>query len=265
MLTHGLTDRQIWLLHRRLGHPSIGYLHLLFPELVSSRHVLSCETCVLAKSHKHSFKLNNTREKSPFALVHSDVWGPTPVTGGQGFRYFLLFIDDFSRMTWIYFLKTKSEVFEKFTQFYSLVQTQYNSKIQILRSNNGREYVNSKMQTFFTEKGLVHQTSCAYTPEQNGVAERKNRYILEITRALLIESNIPKSFWPEAIATAVYRLNRLPTGILNCKTPSRSSLPNIQFPLPSLSNPKSLVVLSLFTYPSMIGINSHCVQSNVSS
>ena len=78
--------------------------------------------------------------------------------------------------------------------------------------------MNSKMTSFFIEKGLVHQTSCAYTPEQNGVAERKNRYILEIIRALLIESNIPKSFWPEAIATAVYLLNRLPTGTLNFKT-----------------------------------------------
>ncbi|XP_047938594.1 uncharacterized protein LOC125186283 [Salvia hispanica] len=103
MLTHGLTDRQIWLLHRRLGHPSISYLRLLFPELVSSTHVLNCETCVLAKSHRHSFKLNNTREKTPFALVRSDVCGPAPVTRGQGFRYFWLFIDDFSRMTWIYF------------------------------------------------------------------------------------------------------------------------------------------------------------------
>ena len=89
MLTHGLTnDRQIWLLHRRLGHPSIRYLRLLFPDLISSTHDLNCETCVLAKSHIHSFKLINTREKSPFALVHSGMWGPAPVTGGQGFRYF---------------------------------------------------------------------------------------------------------------------------------------------------------------------------------
>ena len=211
MLTHRLTDKQIWLVHHRLGHPSIGYLHLLFPELVSSSYVLSCETCILAKSHRHSFKLNNTREKSPFALVYSDVWGPAPVTGGQGFRYFLLFIDDFSRMTWVYLLKTKSKVFEKFSEYYCLVQTQYKSKIQILRSDNGREYVNSRMQSFCKEKSLVHQTSCAYTLEQNGVAEWKNRYILEITRAFLLESNIPKSFWPEVIATTVYLLNRLPT------------------------------------------------------
>ena len=134
-------------------------------------------------------------------------------------------------MTWIHFLKTKSEVGEKFTEFYRLIQTQYNSKIQVLRSDNGREYVNSRMTSLFKEKGLIHQTSRAYTPEQNGVAARKNRYILEITRALLIESNIPKSFWPEAIATAVYLLNRLPTGILNFKSPldvfsSHNSVPS---------------------------------------
>ena len=129
MLTHGQTDRQVWLWHRRLGHPSIGYLRLLYPKLVNSMHSFHCETCLLAKSHRHSFKLNNTRMKDPFALIHSDVWGPAPITGGQGFRYLLLFVDDYSRMTWVYFLKNKSDVFEKFTDFYSLIHTQYNQKI----------------------------------------------------------------------------------------------------------------------------------------
>lgn len=128
--------------------------------------------------------------RSVFSLRHSDVWGPAPVTSDNGFRYFLLFVDDCSRMTWVYFLKSKSEVFEKFTHFYNLVQTQYKKSIQILRSDNGGEYVNSKMQNFFSKKGLVHQTTCPYTPEQNGVAERKNRILLEMTRAL---SSTPKS------------------------------------------------------------------------
>ena len=219
LLTHEPTTRKAWLLHRRLGHPSIGYLKLMFPKIASSVHLFNCETCHLAKSHRHSFKLNNTRVSAPFSMIHSDVWGPAPINGGQGLRYFLVFIDDFSRMTWVYFLKNKSEVYEKFTQFYSMVQTQYKQNIQVLRSDNGGEYINANMKTFFIEKGLIHQTSCAYTPEQNGVAERKNMYILEITRALLIESKIPTSLWPEAIATSVYLMNRLPTGIHNFKTP----------------------------------------------
>ena len=102
LLTHGSTTRKAWLLHRRLGHPSIGYLKLMFPKLASGVHSLDCETCHLAKSHRHSFKLNNTRMSTPFSLIHSDVWGPAPINGGLGLRYFLLFIDDFSRMTWVY-------------------------------------------------------------------------------------------------------------------------------------------------------------------
>nr|GEY77794.1 retrovirus-related Pol polyprotein from transposon TNT 1-94 [Tanacetum cinerariifolium] len=87
------------------------------------------------------------------------------------------------------------------------------------RSDNGGEYMNSQMNLFFQSKGLVHQTTFPHTPEQNDVTERKNRLLLEMTRALIIESNVPKTFWPEALATATYLINRLPTKILKMKTP----------------------------------------------
>ncbi|KAK1418160.1 hypothetical protein QVD17_27299 [Tagetes erecta] len=90
MLAHGTTTREAWLWHRRLGHPSIGYMHLLFPKLFSSNKPLNCETCVLAKSHRHTYKPNNTRVNVPFSLIHSDVWGPAEVIGGQNFRFFVL-------------------------------------------------------------------------------------------------------------------------------------------------------------------------------
>ncbi|KAJ0876890.1 putative RNA-directed DNA polymerase [Helianthus annuus] len=136
-------------------------------------------------------------------------------------------------MTWVYFLKNKAEVYEKFVMFYAMIQTQFQTQIQILRSDNGGEFVNTSMKQFFTTKGLIHQTSCAHTPEQNGVSERKNRIILEMTRALLIESQVPKSFWPEAVATSVYLLNRLPTKALKFKTPldCLSKSANIPHPL----------------------------------
>ncbi|KAK1419961.1 hypothetical protein QVD17_29426 [Tagetes erecta] len=219
MLAHGTTNREAWLWHRRLGHPSTGYLHMLFPKLFPSNKPINCETCVLAKSHRHTYKPNNTRVNLPFSLIHSDVWGPAEVIGGQKFRYFVLFVDDCTRMTWIYFLKHKSEVFDKFTMFYNMIQTQFKTNIQTLRSDNGGEFINNHMKQFCQTKGIIHQTSCSHTPEQNGVAERKNRILLEITRALLIESHVPKSFWPEALATAVYLINRLPTKALDLKTP----------------------------------------------
>lgn len=220
MLAHGSTDREAWLWHRRLGHPSTGYLHRLFPKLFPTNKVLNCETCVLAKSHRHTFKSNDTKVDFPFSLIHSDVWGPAKVGGGgQNFRYFLLFIDDCTRMTWTYLLKNKSEVFTKFTNFCAMVKTQFKSDIQILRSDNGGEFVNTSMKEFCKEKGIIHQTSCAHTPEQNGVSERKNRFLLEITRALMIESQVPKIFWSEALVTATYLVNRLPTRALSLKTP----------------------------------------------
>ncbi|KAL9994189.1 putative RNA-directed DNA polymerase [Helianthus debilis subsp. tardiflorus] len=222
MLAHGTMNREAWLWHRRLGHPSIGYLHLLFPKLFPSNKPLNCETCVLAKSHRHTYKFNNTKVDSPFSLIHSDVWGPAEVIGGQNFRYFVLFIDDCTRMTWIYFLKNKSEVFDKFTAFYTMIQTQFTTNIQTLRSDNGGEFVNDSMKLFCQSKGIIHQTTCPHTPEQNGTVERKNRILLEITRALLIESQVPKSFWPEALATATYLINRLPTKALDLKTPLKA-------------------------------------------
>ena len=128
MLTHGTADREAWLWHRRLGHSSPGYLQMLFPN-ITLKSSMYCETCVFAKSHQNTYHLSNSRTETLFGLVHSDVWGPAPVIGGQGFKYFLIFVDDCTRMTWVYFMKHKSEVFEHFVHFYSLIQTQFQKPI----------------------------------------------------------------------------------------------------------------------------------------
>lgn len=116
MLAHGTNEREAWLWHKILGHPSTGYLHILFPKHFPSNCTSHCETCVLAKSHRKIFKPNNTRVDLPFSLIHSDVLGPAPIIGGQNFRYFIIFVDDCTRMTWVYFLK-KYEVLDKLTIF----------------------------------------------------------------------------------------------------------------------------------------------------
>ncbi|KAL3638973.1 Beta-galactosidase 8 [Castilleja foliolosa] len=206
-----------WKWHRRLGHPSPHYFKTLFPHLPLPEH---CTSCILAKSHRTHFSISNTRSNEIFEIIHSDVWGPVPNNLRKSFSYFVLFIDDCTRMTWVSFLKQKSEVVTKFIQFHKMILTQYNKKIKILRSDNGGEFLNEKMRSFFQENGLIHQTSCPNTPQQNGIAERKNRTILEKTRALLFDSGVPTNFWPEAVATSVYLLNRLPTKILDFKTPS---------------------------------------------
>lgn len=116
---------------------------------------------------------------TPFMLVHYDVW-TCHVLSINGMKYFVTFIDCYTRMTWIYLLRHKDEVFECFQNFYAYVSTQFKVQVHMLRTDNGTEYVNKRFGTFLSEKGIMHQTSCPDTP-QNGVAERKNRHILEVS------------------------------------------------------------------------------------
>ena len=153
-----------------------------------------------------------------FELVHSDVWGPT-IESIDGYKYFVSFIDDFSRVTWIYLLKFKSEVIDVFKNFHMLVMTQFSARLKILRSDNGTEYMSQKMTQYLASYGILHQSSCVSTPQQNGVAERKNRDLLEKTRALMIEMHVPKNFWSHGVLSAAYIINRLPSRVLCFKSP----------------------------------------------
>jgi hypothetical protein len=121
--------RQIWLWHRRLGHPSFEYLRHLFPDLFSDVETseLNCDTCILAKSHRATYSLSMNKSDIPFALIHSDVWGPSPVSIVSGVRWFVTFVDDCTRMTWLYLLKHKDEVFKVFQSFHAMIQTQFSA------------------------------------------------------------------------------------------------------------------------------------------
>ena len=122
-------------------------------------------------------------------------------------------------MTWVSLLKTKGEVSSKFQQFYQMVETQFHARIQVLRSDNGGEFLNHDLNQFLQDHGIIHQRSCPYTPQQNGVAERKNKHLLEVVRASLFGANMPRSFWGEAVVSAAYLINRIPSSILNFQTP----------------------------------------------
>ncbi|CAL8991370.1 unnamed protein product [Prunus brigantina] len=204
---------EVWLWHRRLGHASFGYLQKLFPSLFSGLESSSfkCDICDLAKSHRVPFPLSSNKSLIHFSLVHSDVWGPSKITTPGGARWFVTFIDDCTRMTWVSLLKTKGEVSSKFQQFYHMVETQFHTRIQVLRSDNGGEFLNHDLNEFFQAHGIIHQRSCPSTPQQNGVAERKNRHLLEVVRASLFGAHMPRSFWGEAVLSAAYLINRIPS------------------------------------------------------
>lgn len=138
--------------------------------------------------------MSNKRTTVPFSLIHSDIWGPSRVPNILGARWFVSFIDDCTRVSWIYLLKQKSDVSNIFPIFHTMIQTQFNVGIKRLRTDNARDYFNQSLSSYFQKEGIVHESSCVDTPQQNGVAERKNGHLLAIVRALLFQKNVPKTF-----------------------------------------------------------------------
>ncbi|KAM1763339.1 hypothetical protein ACFX11_002688 [Malus domestica] len=184
----------------------------------------------MAKSHRTSFPPNFNKSIVPFMIVHSDVWGPSKIATLGSAYWFVTFIDDCTRMTWVILLKSKSEVSSAFQRFYKMIVVQYKRNIQVLRSDNGGEYVNLELRSFLELHGIVHQTTCPYTPQQNGVAERKNRHLLEIVRASLIAAHLPLHYWGEALTSATYIINRLPSCTINFHTPLQALTSQISSP-----------------------------------
>jgi hypothetical protein len=182
-----------------------------------------CSSCVLGKHHWDSFeKRASWHASAPLQLVHSDLCGSLPTISFSGFKYFLTFIDDYSKRTWIYFLKLKSEIFDMFLAYKALVEKQYGHQILKLRYDNGGEYVNNKFITFCTEQGIQMQHTIPYTPQQNGVAKRKNRTLKEMANCMLQSKGLSLCFWAEAINCANYIVNHTPTKALKNITPKEA-------------------------------------------
>ncbi|GAB2267394.1 hypothetical protein Dimus_038666 [Dionaea muscipula] len=134
-----------------------------------------------------------------------------------GTRYFLTIVDDFSRYTWVRLIRYKSDVSSHIKSFFSWVQTQFNTTVKILRADNGGEFL--ALKSFLEEQGTIFQQTCPYTPQQNGVVERKHRHLLNVTRALQFQAQLPLHFWGESLKTACYLINRLPSPLLQYKSP----------------------------------------------
>ena len=138
-----------------------------------------------------------------------DLFGPPSHESLGGKKYCLVIVDDYSRFSWVYFFKSKSETQQNFIDFANEVQRQHNLPILAIRSDNGSEFKNYTLNDFLSEEGIRHQYSAAYTPQQNGVAERKNRTLIDMARSMLAEFKSPYNFWAEAISTACHSSNRL--------------------------------------------------------
>lgn len=216
--------RDVW--HRRLGHLSQASMEMLKNGLADGisfnddEQVQHCIPCIKGKQARKAFPKGKARRaQDKLELIHSDVCGPMSVNSWGGKRYLLTFTDDFSRKSFSYLLKSKAETMSAFIEFKRLVENQTDLKIKRLRTDNGREYCNKAFNRFLRRHGIVHETTVPYNPEQNGVAERLNRTVIEKARSLLEDSGLGRRYWGEAVTTAIYLKNRSPTVAVSGATP----------------------------------------------
>ena len=206
--------------HSRLGHPAIPIVgrvlssnYLSFSSDQSSESV--CDSCQMAKSRQLTYSKSNKVLSAPLDLVFSDVWGSAPISVGQHI-YYVSFIDDYSKYTWIYLLRQKSDVFQVFHDFQNHVERRFNKKILSIQSDWGGEY--EKLNSFFKRIGITHRVSCPHAHQQNGSAERKHRHIVQMGLALLANASMPLKYWDQAFVTTAHIINLLPRKVINFET-----------------------------------------------
>jgi hypothetical protein len=216
-----VNPNELW--HRRYTH--INYQELPFlrkmvegiPELKST-HEGICKGCALGKTIKKPFPSSNNRSKEILDLIHSYVCGPMPVRSLGGSLYYVIFIDDYSRKTWLYLLKSKDEVFNKFQEFKEEIENLTNKKIKTLRIDNGGEYTSKEFVAFCKSTGIRRELAVPHNPQQNSVAERKNRSIEEMIKALWNDQGLSMFLWGEATMMTIYVHNKSPHHILKDMT-----------------------------------------------
>jgi Reverse transcriptase (RNA-dependent DNA polymerase) len=174
-----------------------------------------CDSCCIAKSHKLPFASSTTTANNPLEIVHCDVWGPSPVISHTGFRYYVLFTDQYSRFNWIFFCATKSAVATIFEQFKVLVENLLSCTIKTVQTDGGTEF----KPIIRSNPGIQFHLSCPYTPQQNGLVERKHRQVVELGLATMFYAAIPSQYWPEVFDSVVFTINRLPSSPLSFSTP----------------------------------------------
>jgi hypothetical protein len=206
--------------HSRLGHPSFSTISQIVNKnglliISDTTHLSICDVCQQGKSHQLPYPNSLSISNVPLELVFSDIWGPAPESVSKK-KYYVSFIDDYSKFTWVYLIKFKSEVLEKFQEFQSLVECLFNRKIISIQTDWRGEY--KGLDSFFSKIGITHLVSCPHGHQQNEAAERKHRHIVEVGLSLLAHASMPLKFWDEAIISAAYLINRLPSKVIQHQT-----------------------------------------------
>uniref|UniRef100_A0A2N9HU52 Integrase catalytic domain-containing protein n=1 Tax=Fagus sylvatica TaxID=28930 RepID=A0A2N9HU52_FAGSY len=189
------------------------------PEQVSVGNGQNLPIQNIGKMHKLPFPISVPKSEFPLHVLHADLWGPAPIQSYNGFRYYLVIVDDYTKFCWVYLLKNKSDTFTTFQQFKAMAEKHYNSSIHFLRTDCGSEFTSTAFNSYCATFGIIHHLTCPHTPQQNGVAERKHRHLIQTTLALLSQSGLSLSYWSYAFATTSHLINKLPTPLLNMSSP----------------------------------------------
>ena len=218
-------DISLW--HRRLAHHDHSSVkQMKSKNLVTGIDIKSnkspdpiCEPCLAGKMNANPFPPSKTRASKPLELIHTDLHGPFKTSTMSGYRYWITFIDDYTRFRAVMFLKTKDQAFDAFRRYKAYAENHLSAKIQSMRCDKGGEYMSTEFINFMLENGITRQYTVRARPQQNGVAERANRTIEEHVVAMLEESRLPPSFLGQAVAAYVHIWNRCSTTSLDSKTP----------------------------------------------
>ncbi|KAJ0532496.1 putative RNA-directed DNA polymerase [Helianthus annuus] len=220
------TEDTAWLWHARLGHLHFDAIKEMtrknlvhgVPQISHASQV--CDACLLGKHSRAPFP-NQAKFRSlkPLDLVYGDLCGPITPPTHAGKKYIFLLVDDCTRYMWAYLLTSKDQAFETFKEFKEKVEKEAQTKLKMLRTDRGGEFTSAEFNKYCKNNGIARQLTAPYSPQQNGVVERRNRTMLSTTRSMLKAMNMPQNFWGEAIRHAIYVLNRVPTKALVNKTP----------------------------------------------
>ncbi|GJV20135.1 retrovirus-related pol polyprotein from transposon TNT 1-94 [Tanacetum coccineum] len=216
-----------WLWHRRLSHLNFGAINHLarhglvrgLPKLKFEKDHL-CSTCAMGKSmiKPHKPKSEDTNQEKLY-LLHMDLCGPMRVASVNGNKYILIIVDDYSRFTWVRFLRSKDKAPNFIIKFLKMIQVRIKMIVRRIRTDNGTEFVNQTLREYYEKISISRETFVARSPQQNGVIERRNRTLIQAARTMLIYAKAPLFLWAKAVATACYTQNRSIIRLRHGKTP----------------------------------------------
>jgi hypothetical protein len=214
-------DISLW--HRRLGHHNYDYVRKLHSDgmvtgmdiTVKSKPDPVCEPCLAGKMKANPFPSSGTRASAPLELVCMDLKGPIHIQSFGGYKYWAIFLDDYSRFKYAVGLKKKSDAFTAFKQYKAYAENHFGTTIKCIRDDEGGEFMSNEMKQYCIDHGIERQHTVRNRPQQNGDVERANRTIAELVTAMLVEANLPVQFWWHALMSAIHVDNRCPTSALD--------------------------------------------------